>query len=54
MGLARGIGCCSAWRGLLHEVGGFVSTRAHHKHCEYVIANSEIFGSTAARSFWFR
>lgn len=29
---------------LLHEVGGFVSTRAHHKHSEYVIANSEIFG----------
>jgi exopolyphosphatase/guanosine-5'-triphosphate,3'-diphosphate pyrophosphatase len=29
---------------LLHEVGGFVSSRAHHKHCEYLIANSEIFG----------
>ncbi len=30
--------------GLLHEIGGFVSTRAHHKHSEYLIANSEIFG----------
>ena len=29
---------------LLHEIGGFVSSRAHHKHSEYLIANSEIFG----------
>ncbi len=29
---------------LLHEVGGFVSSRSHHKHSEYLIANSEIFG----------
>lgn len=29
---------------LLHEVGGYVSSRAHHKHSEYLIANSEIFG----------
>ncbi len=29
---------------LLHEVGGFVSSRAHHKHSEYMISNSEIFG----------
>lgn len=29
---------------LLHEVGGFLSSRSHHKHSEYVIANSEIFG----------
>jgi exopolyphosphatase/guanosine-5'-triphosphate,3'-diphosphate pyrophosphatase len=29
---------------LLHEVGGFVSNRAHHKHSEYLIGNSEIFG----------
>ncbi|HUT32434.1 MAG TPA: Ppx/GppA phosphatase family protein [Planctomycetota bacterium] len=28
----------------LHEVGGFVSNRAHHKHSYYLIANSEIFG----------
>jgi exopolyphosphatase / guanosine-5'-triphosphate,3'-diphosphate pyrophosphatase len=30
--------------GLLHEVGGFLSSRAHHKHSEYIISNSEIFG----------
>jgi exopolyphosphatase/guanosine-5'-triphosphate,3'-diphosphate pyrophosphatase len=29
---------------LLHEVGGYVSNRAHHKHSEYLIANAEIFG----------
>lgn len=29
---------------LLHEVGGYVSSRSHHKHSEYLIANSEIFG----------
>jgi exopolyphosphatase/guanosine-5'-triphosphate,3'-diphosphate pyrophosphatase len=29
---------------ILHEVGGFVSSRSHHKHSEYLIANSEIFG----------
>lgn len=29
---------------LLHEVGGFVSSRSHHKHSEYLIANSEVFG----------
>jgi exopolyphosphatase / guanosine-5'-triphosphate,3'-diphosphate pyrophosphatase len=33
---------------LLHEVGGFVSSRAHHKHSEYLIANSEIFGLNRA------
>jgi exopolyphosphatase/guanosine-5'-triphosphate,3'-diphosphate pyrophosphatase len=30
--------------GLVHEVGGFVSNRAHHKHSYYVIVNSEVFG----------
>ncbi len=30
--------------GLLHEVGGYVSNRAHHKHSYYLIVNSEIFG----------
>jgi len=30
--------------GLLHEVGGYVSNRSHHKHSYYLIANSEIFG----------
>jgi exopolyphosphatase/guanosine-5'-triphosphate,3'-diphosphate pyrophosphatase len=32
--------------GLVHEVGGFVSSRAHHKHSYYLVANSEIFGLT--------
>jgi len=30
--------------GLLHEVGGYVSSMAHHKHSYYLINNSEIFG----------
>jgi exopolyphosphatase/guanosine-5'-triphosphate,3'-diphosphate pyrophosphatase len=30
--------------GLLHEVGGYVSNRAHHKHSYYLTINSEIFG----------
>ena len=29
---------------LLHEVGGVVSSRAHHKHSYYLIRNSEVFG----------
>ena len=29
---------------LLHEAGGYVSNRSHHKHSFYLIANSEIFG----------
>ena len=29
---------------ILHEVGTYVSARAHHKHSEYIIMNSEIFG----------
>lgn len=29
---------------LLHEIGGFVSNRAHHKHTLYLILNSDIFG----------
>ena len=29
---------------VLHEVGGFVSSRAHHKHSYYLIANAEVFG----------
>ncbi|MEN6458905.1 MAG: Ppx/GppA phosphatase family protein [Thermoguttaceae bacterium] len=36
--------------GLLHEVGSFVSSRAHHKHSEYLIANSEIFGLTRSET----
>jgi len=30
--------------GLLHEVGRFVSSQAHHKHSYYLINNSELFG----------
>lgn len=29
---------------LLHDVGSFISTRSHHKHSQYIIASSEIFG----------
>jgi len=29
---------------LLHEVGAFVGTPAHHKHSYYLVAHSEIFG----------
>jgi exopolyphosphatase/guanosine-5'-triphosphate,3'-diphosphate pyrophosphatase len=31
---------------LLHEVGGYVSNRSHHKHSMYLIANSDLFGLT--------
>ncbi|HSV56549.1 MAG TPA: HD domain-containing protein [Magnetospirillaceae bacterium] len=29
---------------LLHDVGTFIRTSGHHKHSEYIIANSEVFG----------
>ena len=29
---------------LLHDVGNFISNRSHHKHSEYIIKSSEIFG----------
>jgi exopolyphosphatase / guanosine-5'-triphosphate,3'-diphosphate pyrophosphatase len=29
---------------LLHDIGLFVSPRAHHKHSQYLIASSELFG----------
>jgi len=32
---------------LLHEIGGFVSSRAHHKHSYYLISHSEVFGLSA-------
>ncbi len=32
---------------LLHEVGGYINDRAHHKHSYYLIANSDIFGFSA-------
>jgi exopolyphosphatase/guanosine-5'-triphosphate,3'-diphosphate pyrophosphatase len=31
---------------LLHDVGSFVSVRSHHKHTQYLIEASEIFGLT--------
>lgn len=31
---------------ILHEVGTFVSSRAHHKHSYYLVAHSEILGLT--------
>jgi exopolyphosphatase / guanosine-5'-triphosphate,3'-diphosphate pyrophosphatase len=32
---------------LLHEVGGYINDRAHHKHSYYLISNSDIFGFSA-------
>jgi exopolyphosphatase/guanosine-5'-triphosphate,3'-diphosphate pyrophosphatase len=29
---------------LLHEIGGFINNRSHHKHSMYLIRNSDIFG----------
>lgn len=29
---------------ILHEVGAFINPRAHHRHGQYIILNSEIFG----------
>ena len=30
--------------GLLHDVGMFIRSSGHHKHSQYILANSEIFG----------
>lgn len=30
--------------GILHDVGNFVRSSGHHKHGQYIVANSEIFG----------
>ena len=30
--------------GLLHEIGGFISNRSHHKHSMYLVLNSDLFG----------
>jgi exopolyphosphatase/guanosine-5'-triphosphate,3'-diphosphate pyrophosphatase len=30
--------------GILHDIGTFIKTSGHHKHSEYILANSEIFG----------
>lgn len=32
---------------LLHEIGSYISNRAHHKHSMYVIMNSDLFGLSA-------
>lgn len=32
--------------GILHEIGGFVSEPAHHKHGYYLVSNSDVFGLT--------
>jgi exopolyphosphatase/guanosine-5'-triphosphate,3'-diphosphate pyrophosphatase len=29
---------------LLHDIGIYISLRAHHKHSQYVLASSQIFG----------
>ena len=29
---------------ILHEIGGYVSPKNHHRHSQYIILNSEIFG----------
>ncbi len=29
---------------ILHEIGGYVSPKNHHRHSQYLILNSEIFG----------
>ena len=34
---------------LLHDIGKFINTSAHHKHGQYIINNSEIYGLTAAQ-----
>lgn len=30
--------------GILHDIGTYVRTSGHHKHSEYIVSNSEIFG----------
>ena len=32
--------------GLLHDIGVFVSLRGHHKHSQYLLSSSQIFGLT--------
>ena len=43
-GSATASGCCCRWPALLHDVGIYVSLRAHHKHSQYILAASQIFG----------
>jgi exopolyphosphatase/guanosine-5'-triphosphate,3'-diphosphate pyrophosphatase len=32
---------------LLHDAGNYISRRAHHKHSQYILSMSEVFGLTA-------
>lgn len=34
--------------GILHDIGVFISNRAHHKHSHYIIAATELFGVRAS------
>ncbi|MBN1591471.1 MAG: Ppx/GppA family phosphatase [Pirellulales bacterium] len=43
-GLGSRYGILLRVAGILHEIGGFVSYRAHHKHSYYLIVSSEVFG----------
>ena len=43
-GSAIASGCCCRWPALLHDIGIYVSLRAHHKHSQYILAASQIFG----------
>jgi exopolyphosphatase/guanosine-5'-triphosphate,3'-diphosphate pyrophosphatase len=33
---------------ILHDVGSFISDRSHHKHTQYIISSSDIFGLSRA------
>ena len=35
---------------LLHDIGVFVSLRSHHKHSQYLLAASQIFGLVRHRN----
>ena len=40
----RATGCSCRWPSLLHDIGVYVGLRAHHKHSQYLLAASQIFG----------
>jgi exopolyphosphatase/guanosine-5'-triphosphate,3'-diphosphate pyrophosphatase len=42
--LERRLGFLLRVAALLHEIGGFISNRSHHKHSMYLILNSDLFG----------
>ena len=33
---------------LLHDIGAYISAASHHKHSQYIVENSDIFGLSAA------